>query len=77
MRALERPPRSRSEQEAERRENDPDGWWACDRPEHPHVDTVTCYHDCCRACTIAAQVVDVAVAKKMMVRLEEHGEAAP
>ncbi len=56
-------------------------WFACRQPERPH-DTLTRFHDRCRACMLsveAAQMRGAVLAdgmlETMLARLEEHGEA--
>lgn len=67
-------PDSKSTQLAELGEHH---WFACHRPERPHESAHTSYHDCCRACLIAAQAAGFNVVPIMVWRLETFGEAGP
>ena len=58
----------------------PGEWFACEQPERSG-DSDQAFHDCCRACLIAARVefvvgqVPLSMIEEMEQRLAEHGPA--
>jgi hypothetical protein len=70
------PPEPKSVQESAAYINRRPGFWfACREPERPHEAFATFYHDCCRACTIAAEAAGFKAVAMMAWRLETFGEA--
>jgi hypothetical protein len=72
--SLNNPPDTMTVQESDL-QRDRGQWFACERPESPRQRIYTAYHDCCRACLIAAQAEDLDIVPVMQERLETFGEA--